>query len=365
MYKIKDIIQQLEIAAPLAYQEEYDNAGLITGNPDIDLTGILISIDCTEAVVHDAIKKGCNLIISHHPVVFKGLKKLTGATYVERTVILAIQHNVALYALHTYLDSVRTGVNKRIADQLGLINTRILRPKTGTLAKLTTFVPVENTDAVLHALHAAGAGMIGEYKNCSFVLEGTGTFQPTERANPRIGKAGMLEKVRENRIEVVFPLHQKQRVLQTLFDTHPYEEVAYYVHHLLNSDQQTGSGMIGELPESMETDDLFGLIRQKFSARCIRHTAITKSRVKSIALCGGSGSFLLGDAIRQGADVFVSADFKYHDFFDADGKILIADIGHYESEQFTKELIYELLTENFPNIALHFTEVNTNPIQYA
>ena len=365
MIKIKDIIQHLEALAPLAYQADYDNAGLLTGNIDTHVTGILIAVDCTEQVVDDAIKKGCNLLISHHPVVFKPLKRLTGANYIERTVIKAIQNNIAVYSAHTNLDSVHLGVNKRISDKLGLINTRILQPRNNTLCKLTTFVPIENTDSVLAALHTAGAGMIGEYKSCSFLSEGTGTFLPTGDANPTIGQTGVLEKVRENRIEVIFPSHLKPKVMNALFEVHPYEEVAYYLHDLQNTDRLTGSGMIGDLTRPIKTEDFFDLVRSHFNCKCIRHTSLIKSHVKSIALCGGAGSFLLQDAIRSQADVFVSADFKYHDFFDTDGKIVIADIGHYESEQFTKELLYEYLTEKFPNIALHFTEVNTNPIHYA
>jgi dinuclear metal center YbgI/SA1388 family protein len=365
MIKIKDIVQHLESLAPLAYQEDYDNAGLLTGNGDTPATGMLIALDCTEQVVDEAISKGCNMIISHHPAIFKPLKKLTGGSYVERTVIKAIQNNIALYSSHTNLDSVSHGVNKRIADKLGLVNTHILQPKSNILGKLTTFVPVENTEAVLSALHAAGAGMIGEYKNCSFLLEGTGTFLPSGTANPSIGQTGVLEKVRENRIEVIFPMHIKPMVMSALFEAHPYEEVAYYLHSLENSDKLIGAGMIGELQQPMKTEHFINLLKSQFRCGCIRHTAIIKSHVKTIALCGGSGSFLLPDAIKHQADMFVSADFKYHDFFNADGKTIIADIGHYESEQYTKELLYEHLREIFPNIALHFTEVNTNPIHYA
>ncbi len=365
MIKIKDIVQYLEAMAPLAYQEDYDNAGLLTGSGDTPVTGVLIALDCTEGVVQEAKNKGCNMVISHHPVVFKPLKKLTGSNYVERTVIKAIQNDIALYSSHTNLDNVSHGVNMRIANKLGLVNTRILRPKSNNLGKLTTFVPVENTDTVLSALHAAGAGMIGEYKNCSFLLEGTGTFLPTGSANPSIGQNGVLEKVRENRIEVIFPLHIKSKVMSALVEAHPYEEVAYYLHSLENTDKQTGTGMIGELINPMKPEDFFVMLRKQFNCGCIRHTEIVKSHVKSIALCGGSGSFLVPDAIKHQADIFVSADFKYHDFFSAESKIIIADIGHYESEQFTKELLYEHLREIFPNIALHFTEVNTNPIHYA
>lgn len=364
MTKIKDIIQYLETFAPPAYQEEYDNCGLITGDQYSELTGAIISLDCIEAVVDEAIQKKSNLIIAHHPIVFRGLKKLTGSNYIERTVIKAIKNDIAIYAIHTNLDHVSHGVNKKIADKLGLINTSILRPKHDTLTKLTSFIPKKYTENVLAKLHEAGAGMIGNYKNCSFRSEGIGTFLPSGEANPTIGKIGSPEEVNENRIEVIFPRHLKTKVVNTLFLAHPYEEVAYYLHDLANKNNEVGSGMIGELQNSMKTSDFLVHIKKNLSAKVIRHTALVRDEIKKVALCGGAGSFLLRDAMTQGADIFVSGDFKYHEFFDAEERIIIADVGHYESEQFTKELIYENISKKFANIALHFTEVNSNPIFY-
>lgn len=365
MAKIKDIIDYLETWAPPAYQEGYDNSGLITGSKNSELTGAIIALDCTEEVVDEAIGKNCNLIVAHHPIVFRGLKQLTGKTYIERTVIKAIKHDIAIYAIHTNLDHVVTGVNRKIADRLGLKESKILRPKNDTLSKLTTFIPKENTEDVMTALHKAGAGMIGNYHHCSFRLPGLGTFMPVEDANPAIGSIGQLEKVHEDRIEVIFPSHLTSRVLNSLFKAHPYEEVAYYLHDLQNVDNQVGAGMVGLLEQPMSIRDFFALLKTQLQVTVIRHTSAVKKSVQKIALCGGSGSFLLKDAITNGADVFISGDFKYHEFFDAENRIMIADIGHYESEQFTKELIYDKLTEKFANIALHFTEVNTNPIKYA
>ena len=364
MTKIKDIIHYLESFAPTSLQEDYDNSGLLTGNPETDIKGVMITLDCTEQVVEDASAKGCNLIIAHHPIIFRGLKKLTGKNYIERTIIQSIRKDIAIYAVHTNLDNISEGVNRKIAEKLQLANLSVLRPKVGTLNKLTTFIPKENTEALLAKLHEAGAGMIGDYKNCSFRLEGTGTFLPTENANPAIGKLNQLENVQENRVEVIFPSYLKSKILNALFKYHPYEEVAYYLHALENIDKNVGSGMIGTLKTSMKTREFLNFLKVHLNTKVIRHTALVKENVKTIALCGGAGSFLLRDAIAQNADVFITGDFKYHEFFDADGKIIIADVGHYESEQFTKELIYEKLTENFANIALHFTEVITNPIFY-
>jgi dinuclear metal center YbgI/SA1388 family protein len=361
---IQTITRYLEQLAPSAYQESYDNSGLICGNPLSQVTGILCSLDATEAVVDEAIREGCNLVVAHHPIVFKGLKSITGRNYVERTIIRAIKHDVAIYAIHTNLDNISTGVNKKISDILGLTNTRVLAPKPSILRKLTTFVPLENTGQVLNALSEAGAGNIGNYKNCSFQLEGKGTFQPTAEANPHIGEAGKLEHVKENRVEVLFPAVHTDSVLRTLKATHPYEEVAYYLHELVNDNQEVGSGMIGKLPQGMEVEEFLTSLKEKLNLPVIRHTALVRKEINSVAVCGGAGSFLLKHALRQQADVFITADYKYHEFFDADGKIIIADIGHYESEIFTKDLLKELLSEKFANFAVRTAKTVTNPVLY-
>ncbi len=365
MTKIKDILQYLETFAPPAYQEEYDNSGLLTGDQHGELKGAIITLDCIEEVIDEAIQKNCNLIIAHHPILFRGLKKLTGSNYIERTVIKAIKNDIAIYAIHTNLDNVAHGVNKKIADKLGLINTHILRPKKDTLTKLTTFIPKKHTENVLASLHAAGAGMIGNYKNCSFRTEGIGSFLPSGEANPLIGEIGVPEKVTEDRIEMIFPAHLKTKIVTALFDAHPYEDVAYYLHDIANKNTDVGAGMIGELQHPIKAARFLIQLKNNLSAKVIRHTALVKDKIKKVALCGGAGSFLLPDAMAREADIFISGDFKYHEFFDAEDRIIIADVGHYESEQFTKELIYENISKKFANIALHFTEVNSNPIFYA
>lgn len=358
------ITRHLEEIAPLSFQESYDNAGLITGSHDALVTGILVTLDCTEAVVDEAIRSNFNLIIAHHPIIFRGLKKLNGSNYVERTVIKAIQNNIAIYAIHTNLDNVLDGVNRKIAEKIGLRKARILAPKRESLMKLVTFIPKTHTEQVLSALHQAGAGQIGEYKNCSFRVEGTGTFLPTSEANPTIGQQGQQERVNEDRIEVIFPVHHRSSIMRTLLESHPYEEVAHYLTPLLNENQEVGSGLIGELPEAMEPLEFLHSLKERMELRVIRHTAILEKPVRTVAVCGGAGSFLLPNAIRAGADVFVSADFKYHEFFDADGRIIIADIGHYESEVFTKELIKDVLIKKFPTFAINFSKSVTNPISY-
>jgi len=362
--KLKELTSYLESIAPLSYQEDYDNSGLIVGEPDTEISSALISLDCTEAVVDDAIRKGCNLIISHHPIVFKGLKKFNNKSYVERVVIKAIRHNIALYAIHTNFDHVFTGVNAKICEKLDILNPTILSPKTGILKKLVTFCPLSHADQLRDALFNAGAGQIGNYSECSFNTEGFGTFKAGENTNAYVGEKGERQQEPEIRIETIYPLNTERQILTALFKAHPYEEVAYDLYPLTNSYQEVGAGMIGDLEKEMDELSFLKLVKEKLNAKVIRHTALTGKKVKRVAVCGGSGGFLLNKAIAAGADVFITADYKYHEFFDAEGKIIIADVGHFESEQFTQELLFEVIQKKFSNFALHLTEVNTNPINY-
>ncbi|MCU0437058.1 MAG: Nif3-like dinuclear metal center hexameric protein [Raineya sp.] len=364
MDTIKQIIQLLESFAPPAYQESYDNSGLIVGNSDTQITGVLVSLDMTEDIVDEAINSNCNLIVAHHPILFKPLKSLTGKNYVERTILKAIKHDIALYAIHTNLDNVWGGVNFHIAERLGLRNVRILAPKSHILSKLTTFCPKGYSQKILEALWQAGAGQIGNYQNCSFQLEGTGTFQPNEKANPFLGEQGKLEEASEFRIEVVFPTYLQRKIIQTLKQNHPYEEVAYYLHNLENENQEVGSGAIGELSDEMDEQTFLMYLKEKMNLKVLKHTRLLKKPIKKVALCGGSGVFLLRTAIAAKADIFITADVKYHEFFDTENKIVLADIGHYESEIFTKELLHKVLSEKFPNIAVQISQTNTNPVYY-
>jgi dinuclear metal center YbgI/SA1388 family protein len=361
---IKEIIKQLELLAPPAYQEDYDNCGLITGSIQQEVKGILISLDCIESIVEEAIKEKCNLIIAHHPIVFKGLKKINGNNYVERTIIQAIKNDIAIYAIHTNLDNVKGGVNFKIAKKLGLENVKILAPKRHLLKKLITFVPNKDKEKLLEALYKAGAGNIGNYSECSYQLDGTGTFKPNEKANPTIGTENKKEVVEEKRIEVIFPSPLEGAVVSALFNIHPYEEPAYDIILLENKTQEIGSGAIGTLPTPMKEMDFMNHLKSRMNLSNIRHTTLLGKEIKKVALCGGAGSFLLKNALGAGADAYVSADFKYHEFFDAENKIVIADIGHYESEVFTKDLIYDFLIEKFSNIAVRLSKIDTNPISY-
>ncbi|MFZ4862404.1 Nif3-like dinuclear metal center hexameric protein [Sphingobacterium sp. Mn56C] len=362
--KIKELTQYLESIAPLAYQESYDNAGLIVGDMETAITQVLISLDCTEAVVDEAIAKGCNLIVSHHPIVFKGLKKFNGANYVERTIIKAIKHGIALYAIHTNLDNVTGGVNSKIAEKLSLENQAILSPKPGLLKKLVVYVPRTDVEQVRQALFDAGAGRVGDYDQCSYNTAGYGTFRPLPGANPAIGQIGEQERVEETKIEVVFPALLQRQIVVALLAAHPYEEVAYQIYALENSLQDVGAGIIGNLAEPMSATAFFAYLKDRLHVKVIRHSQILDKPISRVAVCGGSGGFLLNDAKRSGADIFITADYKYHEFFDAEGKLVIADIGHFESEQFTQELLLEIITKKFVNFAVLLTEIDTNPIKY-
>ena len=362
--RVHDVVNWLNEVAPFSLQESYDNSGLLAGDPHDVVTGILVSLDMTESVVSEAVSKGCNVVVAHHPVIFRPIRSLTGKNHVERTVISAIRNKVSLLAVHTNLDNTADGVNAMMAEKIGLIQTRVLAPMKGNLLKLVTFVPEGHEGDVLDALHKAGAGAIGKYNNCSFRTTGTGSFRPGPDANPTIGASGNQEEVTEIRLEVILPAHSEGRVMASLKAAHPYEEVAYYLTALTNPNQDTGAGMIGILPEPMNEVDFLNKLKTNFLTGSIRYTPTSGKLISKVALCGGSGSFLLPAAMAAGADAFVTADFKYHEFFDADGRIMIADIGHYESEQFTCELLARHLTKKFTTFATIFSEIVTNPIRY-
>jgi len=362
--KIRDITNAIAAFAPLQYQESYDNAGLLFGNADWEVTGVLLTLDATEAVIEEAIEKGCNLVVAHHPIVFGGLKKINGNNYVERVAINAIKNDIAVYAAHTNLDNVRKGVSDMMASKLQLTDCRVLDPKRELLGKLYTFVPHAQAEKVLNALFSAGAGHIGNYSEASFHVAGTGTYKAEEGAQPYIGQVGQRHLEPETKLEVIFPLYLESRVIQALLESHPYEEVAYDVIKLGNVYKEVGSGLIGNLPQAMDELAFLHLVKTQFRTGCVRYTPLRGKPIQKVALCGGAGSFLLKKAIMAGADAYISADFKYHEFFDADNQIVIADVGHFESEQFTVELFYHILTEKFRNFAPLKSTIRTNPVNY-
>ena len=362
--KIKDLISFIEEKFPLSLQESYDNSGLIVGSPHLEITNVLICLDSIEEVVDEAIDSNCNLIISHHPIIFTGIKRINGNTHIERTIIKAIKNDIAIYAIHTNLDNIIGGVNTKICDRLGLINQQILLPKENLLRKLTVYVPEDHANQVRNSLFDAGAGSIGNYKNCSFSSIGEGTFLPLNNSNPTIGSHGKKEKVTEVKIEVVFLKNMYQKVISCMKDAHPYEEPAYQIYKLDNLVNQYGSGMYGELKKPVQIDKFISSLNETMNANFIKHTKLVKDYVKTVSVCGGSGSFLINQAKTVGADVFISSDFKYHEFFLAEDDIVLIDVGHYESENYTKNLIYDILVNNFSKFAILLSKTNTNPINY-
>ncbi len=361
---VREVTSILESFAPLAFQEDYDNSGLIVGDANMEVTGVLLTIDVTPQVVAEAVAGRANLIVAHHPVIFKGLKRITGKSYVEQVVVNAIKNNVAIYAAHTNIDSVQGGVSFKMAEVLGLTSTQVLSPLTGQLVKLVTFVPTEYAEAVRQAMFNAGAGVIGNYDFCSFNIQGQGTFRAGDGTNPFVGEKGTIHFEPEFRVETVVPRYKLNAVINAMVEAHPYEEVAYDVYPLDLPYKKAGLGVVGDLPEPMNTIDFVKHVKQLFRVPCVRYTNPVKDFISRVAICGGSAISLLNDAIAANADVFITADVKYHQFFDAENRIVILDIGHFESEQFTIDIFYDLLSKKISNFAVLKSKVRTNPINY-
>ncbi|MFE3869217.1 Nif3-like dinuclear metal center hexameric protein [Flavobacterium sp. LS2P90] len=362
--KIKEIITFLEEMAPLDYAEDFDNVGLLVGDQEAEATGVLVCHDALENIIDDAIAKKCNLVVCFHPILFSGLKKITGKNYVERAVIKAIKNDVAIYAVHTALDNHQEGVNKVFCDALGLINTKILIPKQNFIRKLVTYTIPENAEEVRNALFDAGAGNIGNYENCSFNSKGIGTYMGNEHSNPQVGERFEFVQGDEIKIEVTFEKHLENKILKALFKSHAYEEIAYEIYELQNKHQNIGLGMIGELKNPMKEKEFLLFAKEKMQADGIRHSNFIGKEVKKIAVLGGAGSFAIKNAIQAGADVFLTADLKYHQFYEAENRLLLADIGHFESERYTKNYIVEYLRKKILNFAVILSEENSNPVKY-
>jgi dinuclear metal center YbgI/SA1388 family protein len=362
--KLRPILTYLEEIAPLAFQEDYDNCGLLAGDPETEIASALVCLDLTMDVVREAVNTGCNLIIAHHPFLFKGVKRLKTGDPATDMIKAVIRNDLAVYAIHTCLDNAKGGLNDYLAVKLGLSKSRILSPKEGMLFKLVTFCPLEHAGKVREAVFGAGAGVIGNYDFCSFNLEGEGTFRASASANPFVGEIDKMHTERESRIEVIVPVHRMQDAVNALIRAHPYEEVAYDIYPLSNAYPQCGSGILASLPEPLMPAEFLAMVKEKLNTGVIKHSVLTEKPLEKVAICSGSGGFLIGEAVTAGADVFLTADLKYHDFMDWGGRILLADIGHYESEQWIKDFLKEKLIEKFPTFAVLSSGLNTNPVNY-
>ena len=364
MLKVKDILKEIEEYAPLPLQEGFDNAGVQVGDVNQPAHGALLCLDVTEEVIDEALELGCNLIISHHPLAFRPFKSLTGKSYIERCLMKACKYDLVIYAAHTNLDNASGGVNFKLAELIGLQNVRVLSPQKQALLKLVTFVPESYADLVRTTLFNAGAGRIGNYDSSSFNLPGEGTFRANEGCHPFCGEIGALHTEKEIRIETVLPAFRKGAVMQALLSVHPYEEPAFDFYLLENRWEQVGSGVVGELPEEEDEMSFLQRIKELFQVGCVKHSPLTGRPIREVALCGGSGAFLINDAINYGADIFITGEAKYNDFYDVEDRILLATIGHYESEVCTKEIFYSIISRKFPTFALHLSNVNSNPVKY-
>ncbi|QJP34435.1 Nif3-like dinuclear metal center hexameric protein [Nonlabens sp. Ci31] len=361
--KIKDVIAHLEVLAPRFYAEDFDNTGLLTGEKTTDLTGILVTLDCLENVVDEAIDNNCNLIVSFHPIIFSGLKHLQPDDYVRKAVVKAIKNDIAIYATHTALDLAKGGVSYRMAQEMGLNNVKTLIPKSQLIKKLVTYIPQDHFEEVKEALFAAGAGTLGNYSECSFSTDGEGTFRGNEWSKPQLGEALKRSTVKEKALSITFLPHLEAAIKATLINFHPYEEVSFEISTLENSYQNIGMGVIGDLAEALETEEFLRKTKSVFKTGVVRSSFSRKRTIKKVALLGGSGAFAIKNALQSGADAYITADLKYHDFFQGQD-LLLCDVGHYESEQFTKNLLHEYLKEKFSNFAVLCAQARTNPVNY-
>lgn len=343
--------------------EDFDNVGLLCGNPEREVSRVLVCHDALEEVIEEAIEKNCQLVVCFHPIIFKGLKKITGKNYVEKAILKAIENKIAIYAIHTALDNDFWGVNEMICQKLGITQSHILMPKPSSLMQLTFYVPTSHAEVVKQALFHTGAGHIGNYDQCSFSTKGIGSFRPLLNANPFLGQHHIQEHTEEEMVSLVFNSHQKSSVISALKRAHPYEEVAFHIVALENANPYIGLGKYGNLPEEMTIEDFLSQVKEKFSLSVIKHSH-HHGKIRKVAVLGGSGAEGIEAAILQKCDAYLTADLKYHDYFRAEKKLLLCDIGHFESERFVVSQIITRLSENFSTFAFLKSEVNTNPVNY-
>lgn len=362
MIQIKEILGHLDTLAPFKYTESFDNTGLLIGDSNQSVTKALICLDVTDQVIDQAIAEGYDLIIAFHPLIFKGLKSIGTQDRVGRCVTRLIRHDIALIAIHTNLDKSMQGVNQMISQKIGLDAMRFLMPEQ-TMSKLVTYVPHAHVDVVRESLIQAGAGQIGEYGGCSFSSLGEGTFIPSKNSNPYVGEKEKMHREAEARLEMLVPHHLKSKAVQSLLAAHPYEEVAYDLYPVEVGGSIAGMGMVGELAKPMSPKAFLSHLQTVFGTPNIRYSAYNK-QIQTVAVLGGSGAFALGAAMGCGADALVTADLKYHDFFIPQEQLMLIDIGHFESEQFTLQILKDYLSKKIINFAFDLTSVNTNPVCY-
>ena len=362
---IKDVTTFLEQKFPLYLQEDFDNCGVQCGDVRQEISGAMVCFEMSEQVIDEAIDKGCNLVISHHPLMLKrGICKIVPTDRVGAMICKALAHNMVLYSMHTNIDSGEGGGNDAFAEKLRLRNVKVLEPHKGMYRKLVVFVPKENAETLKSALFAVGCGVQGNYDSCGYTLHGQGQFRPLEGANPHIGEENHLEHVDEERVEMIYPTGLQRAVVQAIYDNHPYEEPAFDLLPLENESRTIGLGRIGELPKELPVSDFLGYLKDNLGFIHCRYCGDETKMIRKVAVCGGGGSSFIDLAIASGADAYVSGDFKYHDFFKSYQKTLLVDIGHYEGEFFIKNIIFNLLNEKFSTFATLISKMESLEVKF-
>jgi len=358
--KIKEVISFLENKFPLSWQEDFDNSGIQCGDKERDITGVVVCFDMSEVVIEEAISKGANMVVSHHPIIYRDvIKRIEPTNRVGKILCKALENKILLYSMHTNIDSGKAGGNSLFAQKLELQKLSVLSPKENEFCKLVVFVPSENSVFLRDALFKAGCGNIGNYSHCSFSCEGIGSFKPLADANPHIGQHNRIERVEEERIEMIFSKIKKRQIVEALYQHHPYEEPAFDIFALENTNKDIGLGRVGFLPQPMVAADFIHYVKQKLNVELVRFSGNSKAEISKVAVCGGGGASHIKDALTAGADAYITGDLKYHDFFIPENKMLLVDIGHFEGEHFIREIITSLLKEKFKNFSTYFTEVES------
>ena len=369
MLTVADITRALDDWAPPGQKADFDRVGLQVGDAAAEVRGVLVALDLTPAVVDEAAERGAGLVVTHHPLLFKPLDRVTAGHPVGGLVLRLAQAGVAFYAVHTNLDAAWGGVSFALAEQLGLEGVGLLSPLDGALRKLTTYVPADHADAVRSALADAGAGEIGAYRACSFSTGGFGRFQPLADASPAVGEAGgPLETVEETRLEATVASWRVSGAITAVSRAHPYEQPVVDVVTLEGSATRTGYGALGTLPAPEPLPTFLARVARRLDARALRYVGDERTQIQRVAVCGGSGMSFFADARRAGADAYVTADVTYHRFFealDAGGhpSIALVDAGHYETEAVTERLVADRLGAAFPDLDVHVTRHRTSPMQ--
>ncbi len=362
--KCSELMKFMEEFAPVNLAEDYDNVGLLIGSRNQEIKKVLVCLDVTTKVVEEAVEKKVNLIVSHHPIIFKGLKRIVEEDPKGRLLYKLIRNGIGVYSAHTNMDFTHGGINDTLANLLGLSNIRNLKKhKEDRFFKIVVFVPEQNTDTVREAMCSAGAGWVGDYSDCTFMVKGTGTFKPLEGTNPYIGSKGNLEKVEEYRLETIVPQKKLKKVVNAMIEAHPYEEVAYDVYPMELSLKEYGFGKVGSLVETQKLDKFISTVKEKLNVKSVRVIGSVKKEIRNVAVfCGSFDTDVINSM--NGVDVLVTGDMKYHDALDAaEMGLCIIDAGHYSTERIMVPRLAWILSQRFASVDIETSILEENPIK--